>query len=218
MAHRRALEVLEQQAIPLGLLGRGERMHGRKLRPRDRHHLGGRVELHRARAERDHAAVERQIAIGQSAHVTQQLGLGAIAVKHRMIEERACGVRGRQGGRAVPSPRDRRKRSHRRRRARPPRPSRRSSSRLARCRAPRWPSAVGGGNDPEIDPLGSGAGDDLRLPLADRDRQGVEEARLAADEIPAVASRPPGPRSCGRPRVRSRSAPPVHGRSRTSRR
>ena len=58
------LEVSEHQPISLGLRGRGERMQGGKLRPGDRYHFGGRVELHRAGAERDHAAVERQVAIG----------------------------------------------------------------------------------------------------------------------------------------------------------
>ena len=47
---QRALEVVEQLAVARGLLLGHERVHGRELRPRDRHHLGGAVELHRARA------------------------------------------------------------------------------------------------------------------------------------------------------------------------
>ena len=39
---------------------RRERMLAGELRPGDRLHLGGRVELHRARSERDHAAVQAQ--------------------------------------------------------------------------------------------------------------------------------------------------------------
>src|SRR5438552_1530830 len=56
------LKLLEENLIPLSLLGRLERMNVRKLRPGDRKHLAGRVELHRARAERDHALREREIA------------------------------------------------------------------------------------------------------------------------------------------------------------
>ena len=57
-------------------------------RPRHRDHLGRRVELHRARAERDHRAVEREVLVGEPAQVAQHLGLGVIAVEHRVREER----------------------------------------------------------------------------------------------------------------------------------
>ena len=50
-----------------------------ELGPGDRHHLGGRVELHRARAERDHRAIEREVLVGEAAQVAQHLVLGVVA-------------------------------------------------------------------------------------------------------------------------------------------
>ncbi len=59
-----ALELVDQLEGP-GDVGRGrERVEGRELGPGDGLHLGGGVELHRARAERDHPAVERVVAVG----------------------------------------------------------------------------------------------------------------------------------------------------------
>ena len=46
--------------------------------PGDRLHLGGGVELHRARAERDHPAVQRVVLVGQPAQVAQHRRLGAV--------------------------------------------------------------------------------------------------------------------------------------------
>ena len=59
-------------------------------RPGDRLHLGGGVELHRARAERDHAAVQRVVHVGQPAQVAQHRRLGAVRVEHRVRQEVAC--------------------------------------------------------------------------------------------------------------------------------
>ena len=66
------------------LIGRRERMDFGEFRPGHRHHLGRGVQLHGAGAERNHGAVEREIAIGEPAHVAQHLGLGAVAVKDRV--------------------------------------------------------------------------------------------------------------------------------------
>ena len=52
-----------------------------EFRPRQRNHFGGSVELHGAGPERNHAPIERKIAVGKPAHVTQQLGLRAILVE-----------------------------------------------------------------------------------------------------------------------------------------
>ena len=82
------LQLRDQLDVARGLVARRERVHVRELAPRHRHHLGGRVELHRARAERDHRAVERQVAIGEPAQVAQHLGLGPVATEHRVFEER----------------------------------------------------------------------------------------------------------------------------------
>ena len=58
-----------------------------EFRPGHRDHLGGGVQLHRAGPERDHAAVECQVAVGEAAHIAQHLGLGAIAMEHRLAHE-----------------------------------------------------------------------------------------------------------------------------------
>ena len=47
-----------------------------------------RVELHRARAQRDHRAIEREVLVGEPAQVAQHLRFAVIAVEHRMREER----------------------------------------------------------------------------------------------------------------------------------
>ncbi len=84
-----ALEVGEQLPVPGGLVERGERVDLSELGPRDRHHLGRRVELHRARPERDHRAVEREVQVREPAQVPQHLGLGLVPVEHRVLEDRA---------------------------------------------------------------------------------------------------------------------------------
>jgi len=49
-----ALELLAHFGVARGLLGRREGMQLAEFRPRHGQHLAGRVQLHRARAERDH--------------------------------------------------------------------------------------------------------------------------------------------------------------------
>ena len=66
---------------------RREGMKLRKLRPGDREHLRGRVQLHRAGAERDHRMAERKIARFEPAHVAQHLGLGVVRVEDRVGEK-----------------------------------------------------------------------------------------------------------------------------------
>ena len=61
----------------------------REFRPGHRDHLGGGVQLHGAGSQRDHTAVERQVAVGEAAHVPQHLGLGTVAVEHRLAHETA---------------------------------------------------------------------------------------------------------------------------------
>ena len=61
-------------------------MDARKLRPGDGFHGRSGVEFHRARAQWDHGAVERQVLIGQLAQVAQHLGLGVNAVEDFVLE------------------------------------------------------------------------------------------------------------------------------------
>ena len=55
-----------------------------ELRPGDGQHLGRGVELHRAGAEWNHGAIEREVAIGEAAHVTRHLTFRPVHVKDRM--------------------------------------------------------------------------------------------------------------------------------------
>ena len=82
----------KQRVIAAGLIGRRERMQAAELGPGQRDHLGGRVQLHGAGAERDHRAVEREVAVGELAHVAQQLGLGAVRVEYRVGEKGAAAL------------------------------------------------------------------------------------------------------------------------------
>ena len=62
-------------------------MDGAEAGPGDRHHLGGRIQLHGAGAERDHGLIEREVLALQLAHVAQQLGLRVVEVEDRVFEE-----------------------------------------------------------------------------------------------------------------------------------
>ena len=82
------LELAEDLGVALRLIDRRERMQRAKLRPGDRQHLGRRVQLHRARAERNHRRVEPDVLSLEAADVAHHLGLGVILVEDRMRQER----------------------------------------------------------------------------------------------------------------------------------
>ena len=124
-----ALELVDQLAVALGVLGRRERVQVGEAGQRDRLHLGGRVELHRAGAERDHAAVEGVVAGRQRAQVAQHLGLAVVGGEHLVGEVRRRRAR-RSSGSA--SPRRRPSRSARRRRT----PQHRARAVAASCVSP----------------------------------------------------------------------------------
>ena len=73
--------------ITCGLIARGEGVQTAEFRPGDRDHLAGRVELHGARAKRDHRVVERQVLVLQRLEVAQHLVFGVVRVEHRMLED-----------------------------------------------------------------------------------------------------------------------------------
>ena len=81
------LEVGDEFAPAAGLGHRSERVDARELRPRDGFHLGCRVELHGARTERDHRAVEREVAVSEASQVAHHLGFGAHRVEDRVRHE-----------------------------------------------------------------------------------------------------------------------------------
>ena len=89
-------QLFVQLRVTFALVGRAERVNVGKLRPGDGNHLAGGVEFHGAAAQRDHAAVQRQIEIRQAANVAQHAGLGVVGVEHRVRQE-AAGAQ--QGGR-----------------------------------------------------------------------------------------------------------------------
>ena len=59
------LKLVDQLEVSGGLIERGEGMDLPKLWPGDGLHLARGVELHGARAERNHGAVEREVTVGQ---------------------------------------------------------------------------------------------------------------------------------------------------------
>ena len=65
----------------------------RELRPGDRLHLGGGVELHRARAERNHAAVQGNILVRQRAQVAHHRRFGAVLRERGVGQELRCARR-----------------------------------------------------------------------------------------------------------------------------
>ena len=83
-----------ENRIALQLIDRREGMHVGKLGPTDRNHLARGIELHRATAERDHRAVEGEIAVGQLPQVAEHLRLAAMRVKHRVREKQALATEG----------------------------------------------------------------------------------------------------------------------------
>ena len=89
-------QVVGQLPVAAGVGGVGERVQPGELRPGDRLHLGRRVELHRAGAQRDHRPVEGEVGVGQPAQVAQHRGLAVVGAEHLVREvRRACGQRGR---------------------------------------------------------------------------------------------------------------------------
>ena len=78
------LQLLEQDLPAARLAQRRERMQAAQLRPGDREHLRGRVQLHRARAERDHGSRQREVARFQALEVAQHLRLGVVTVEDRV--------------------------------------------------------------------------------------------------------------------------------------
>ena len=81
------LELRDELKVAPSLIKRCKRVDAGELGPGDGLHLGGRVQLHRARPERDHRAVEGDIAIGKPAQVPQHRSLAVVVVEHRVREK-----------------------------------------------------------------------------------------------------------------------------------
>ena len=57
-----------------------------ELSPSNRQHFRSRVEFHGAAAQRNHAAVHRQIAVFEFFQVAQHFVLGVVTIEHRMLQ------------------------------------------------------------------------------------------------------------------------------------
>ncbi|MCY1217590.1 hypothetical protein D9M72_295080 [compost metagenome] len=75
--------------VALQLVGGREGVDVGELGPGDGDHLAGRVELHGAAAQRDHAAVEREVLVREAADVAQHRRFALVGVEHRVREEGA---------------------------------------------------------------------------------------------------------------------------------
>ncbi len=98
-APERVLELAEDLVVSGGLLRGHERVHPRELRPADGHHLGGRIQLHRARPERNHRRVEAEVLALEVPDVAHHLGLGVMRDEDRMRHERRGALHRRGQGR-----------------------------------------------------------------------------------------------------------------------
>ena len=85
-----------EQRIALQLIGRREGVQVGKLGPRDRDHLAGGIELHRAAAEGNHAAVEGEIPVAQAADIAEHRRFAVVGVEHRVRQEAAGALEGRR--------------------------------------------------------------------------------------------------------------------------
>ena len=80
------VQLRQHLGVALGLLGRCKRMQPTELRPGDRQHLGGGVELHGATAQRNHGAVKGDVLVFQAAHVAQHFGFRVIFVEQGVLQ------------------------------------------------------------------------------------------------------------------------------------
>ena len=79
-------EIVDHLIIAGRLILGHERVQIGEFGPGDGDHLNRGVELHRAGAKRDHRTVQRQITVGEAAHIARHLSLGAVPVEGRMGE------------------------------------------------------------------------------------------------------------------------------------
>mmetsp|Transcript_25440 Transcript_25440/g.63819 ORF Transcript_25440/g.63819 Transcript_25440/m.63819 type:complete len:610 (+) Transcript_25440:1381-3210(+) len=69
-----------------GLVARHERVNVGELTPAERSHLRGSVQLHGARAQRDHGGLQTEVARREQVNVAHQLGLAVIGAEGRMLQ------------------------------------------------------------------------------------------------------------------------------------
>ena len=158
-------EVADQRVVARGLLGRRIGMDGGEAGEADRLHLDRRVELHRAGAQWDHRAVEREVLVGELAQETQHRRLGVVRVEHWVLQIRR-GASQPDGDRLVAG-------HHRR-----PECGRDAADHLVGSALVTGDADMVGVDQPQVDAVLVGAGDELRGPAVDTHRDGVEEIRV----------------------------------------
>src|SRR6266568_7699693 len=82
-----AFQLVEQLPVPNGLIEWREWMNSCETRPRNRHHLSGRVQLHRARAEWNHGVYEREVPRLKLVHVAEHFCLRVVLVEYRVRQK-----------------------------------------------------------------------------------------------------------------------------------
>ncbi|MCY1419456.1 hypothetical protein D9M71_350460 [compost metagenome] len=172
-----AFQLVDHRLVAGGLGRRGERVQLGKAGPGDGDHLAGGVELHGARAQRDHRLVQRQVLVLQLLEVAQHLGFTVVQVEHRVGEERraphqAGGDAFGQGQlvecgniQAVVDPEE---------------DVEQAQHRLLAAGFVQAHTQVPAAEDAQVDLCGFGAFDDRRLGAADIHGKGVEEVLVAA--------------------------------------
>mmetsp|Transcript_26909 Transcript_26909/g.70705 ORF Transcript_26909/g.70705 Transcript_26909/m.70705 type:complete len:296 (-) Transcript_26909:1343-2230(-) len=81
------LRLLKERQVPLRLVKRSVRVHVCKRRHGHPLHLDRRVELHRARSERDHRVAKRHILVLEVLQVPHHLGLRVVQVEDLLLKE-----------------------------------------------------------------------------------------------------------------------------------
>ena len=87
-AQSQVCQAADHGQIPCRLIRWRERMDIGEPGQRDRDHLGGRVQLHRARPQRDHAAVERYVLVFQALEIAQHLVFGVMLAEGGLLQKR----------------------------------------------------------------------------------------------------------------------------------
>ena len=87
------LQLRDHRAIAHGLVVGRVGVRLRELGPRDGQHLGRGVQLHGARAQRNHRSVQRQVSVAQPSQVAQHLVFGVVSVEHLLWQHVAAAAR-----------------------------------------------------------------------------------------------------------------------------
>ena len=83
------VQARDHLGVALRLVGQRGQVHVGDLGPRGGDHLRRRVQLHRARAERDHRVVQAQVLALEALEVAQHLALRLDRVEHGVLHERS---------------------------------------------------------------------------------------------------------------------------------